>query len=72
MIPAVGMVTIGVLAMLAINLSSDSFAPQSSLAWLVAALPVVLFLVGLALLVSRPEPSPGAREAKATRLRKAA
>ena len=36
MIPAVGMVTIGVLAMLAINLSSDSFAPQSSLAWLVA------------------------------------
>jgi hypothetical protein len=72
MIPAVGMLTIGVLAMLAINLSSDSFAPQSSLAWLVAALPVVLFLVGLALLVSRPEPSPGAREAKATRLRKAA
>jgi hypothetical protein len=72
MIPAVGMVTIGVLAMVAINLSSDSFAPQSSLAWLVAALPVVLFLIGLVLLVSRPEPSPGASEAKAMRLRKAA
>ena len=72
MIPAVGMVTIGVLAMLAIALSSDSFVPQSPLAWLVAALPLVLFLIGLVLLVSRPEPSPDGREAVAAHVRKAA
>jgi hypothetical protein len=71
MIPAVGMVTIGVLATLALVLSGVDFAPQSPLAWLVAALPLILLIVGLVLLQSRPRPSPGA-SAQAMRTRKAA
>jgi len=73
MIPAVGMVTIGVLATLALVLSGADFAPQSPLAWLVAVLPLILLTVGLALLQSRPRPSPGAHAAaQARRTHKAA
>jgi hypothetical protein len=73
MIPAVGMVTIGLLATLALVLSRDSFAPQSLLAWLVAALPIILLVIGLVLLHSRPRPSSDAHaSAQAVRTRKAA
>ena len=73
MIPAVGMVTIGVLATLAIVLSGENFAPQSPLALLVAALPLILLMVGLVLLRSRPRPLPDAHaSAQAIRMRKAA
>jgi hypothetical protein len=54
------MVTIGVLATLAIVLSGENFAPQSPLALLVAALPLILLMVGLVLLRSRPRPLPKA------------
>jgi hypothetical protein len=73
MIPAVGMVTIGVLATLAILLGGDNFAPQSPLAWLVAALPLILLVVGLVLLRSWPRPIPDAHAgAQAMRTRTAA
>jgi hypothetical protein len=73
MIPAVGMVTIGVLATLALVLSGESFAPQSPLAWFVAALPLILLVIGLILLGSRPPSSPDAHAAAAAmRMRKAA
>jgi hypothetical protein len=60
MIPATAMITIGVLATLAIALSHASFAPQSPIAWIVAASPVVLLVVGLVLLLSRAAPVPAA------------
>jgi hypothetical protein len=73
MIPAVGMVTIGLLATLALRLSGESFAPQSPLAWFVAALPLILLLIGLILLRSRPRSSPDAHAAAAAmHMRKAA
>jgi hypothetical protein len=73
MIPAVGLVTIGVLATLALALGRDSFAPQSPLAWLIAALPLVLLAIGIVLLRSRPQASPDAHAtAQAIRMRKAA
>jgi hypothetical protein len=53
MVPAIGMVTIGVVGTLSLILDRANFAPQSALAWLVAATPSILFLVGLALLWSR-------------------
>ena len=72
-IPAVAMTTIGVLATLALVLSAGSFAPQSPLAWLIAGLPALLLVIGIALLLSRPRRSPtGDEEAVAIRLRKAA
>ena len=73
MIAAIGMVTIGVLATLALVLSGADFAPQSPLAWLVASLPLILLIVGLVLLQSRPPSSPDAHaSAQAMRTRKAA
>jgi len=72
-IPAIAMITIGVLAPLAMLLSSASFAPQSPLAWVVPASTLVLLLIGAALLLSRPASShDGKTEAAAARLRKAA
>lgn len=71
MIPAIAMITTGVLATLALWLSADSFAPQSPLAWMVAASPAVLFVAGTALLLSRPSPSPWRKDAAAA-MRKAA
>jgi peptidoglycan/LPS O-acetylase OafA/YrhL len=73
MIPAMGMVTIGVLATLALVLSREDFSPQSPFAWFVAALPLILLVIGLVLLRSRPRPSPDAHAAaQAMRMRKAA
>jgi hypothetical protein len=73
MIAAIGMMTIGVLATLGLVLSGVDFAPQSPLAWLVAALPLILLIVGLVLLQSWPPSSPDAHaSAQAMRTRKAA
>jgi glucose-6-phosphate-specific signal transduction histidine kinase len=73
MIAAIGMMTIGVLATLGLVLSGADFAPQSPLAWLVAALPLILLIVGLVLLQSWPPSSPDAHaSAQAMRTRKAA
>jgi hypothetical protein len=73
MIPATGMVTIGVLATLALVLGRGDFAPQSPLAWFVAVLPLILLAIGLTLLWSKPRPLPGAHaSAQAMRMRRAA
>jgi hypothetical protein len=53
MIPAIGLVTIGGVVMLAILLGRADFAPQTLMAWLMAATPLVLFIVGAAILASR-------------------
>jgi hypothetical protein len=71
MVPAIGMVTIGVVGTLSLILDRANFAPQSAAAWLVAATPPVLFLVGLALLWSRPD-QPDKRTSSAMKMRKAA
>jgi hypothetical protein len=53
-IPATGMVTIGAVVMLAFALGRADFAPRTTLAWLVAASPLVLFAAGAAILLARP------------------
>jgi hypothetical protein len=58
MVPAVGMITIGVLATLSIALSFECFTPQSPLAWGVAGSPILLLVIGLALLFLRPSGPP--------------
>jgi len=40
-------------------LDRADFAPQSAGAWLTAATPLLLLLIGLALLISGPSPSAG-------------
>ena len=60
LVPAVGMATIGILGTLSLVLDRADFAPQSAGAWLTAATPPLLLLIGLALLISRPSPSAGA------------
>jgi len=73
MIPAIAMVTIGVLATLALVLGRGDFVSQSPLAWFVAALPLIMLVIGLTLLWSKPRPLPGAHaSAQAMRMRKAA
>jgi hypothetical protein len=53
MVPAIGMVTIGIVGTLSLMLDRASFAPQSGAAWVVAATPPTLLVVGIALLLSR-------------------
>ncbi len=53
-VPAIGMVTVGIVGTLSLILDHVTFAPQSIAAWAVAATPPVLFLIGAALLMSRP------------------
>ena len=60
LVPAVGMATIGILGTLSLVLDRADFAPQSAGAWLTAATPPLLLLIGLTLLISRPSPSAGA------------
>ncbi len=57
MVPAIGMVTIGIFGTLSLILDRATFAPQSGGAWLIAATPPVLLMVGIALLLSRPSTS---------------
>jgi hypothetical protein len=52
-IPAIGMCTIGVVVLAAFALGHADFAPRTTLAWIVAATPVVLFAAGAAILLSR-------------------
>jgi hypothetical protein len=56
MVPAIGMITIGVVGTLSLVLDKASFLPQSGAAWFIAATPALLFAIGLALLWSRPTP----------------
>jgi len=72
MVPAIGMVTIGIFGTLSLILDRANFAPQSVAAWLVAATPPMLCLVGLALLWSRPADQPDKRTSSAMKMRKAA
>jgi hypothetical protein len=60
LVPAVGMATIGILGTLSLVLDRADFVPQSIGAWLTAATPPLLLLIGLALVMSRPSPSAGA------------
>lgn len=53
-VPAVGMVTIGFTGTLAMVLEQASFLPGSVLAWLVAATPPTLLVVGALILLLRP------------------
>jgi hypothetical protein len=53
MVPAIGMVTIGVVGTLSLVLDCANFAPHSAAAWIVAATPPILLVVGMALLRSR-------------------
>jgi hypothetical protein len=55
-VPAIGMITIGIFGTLSLILDRATFAPQSGAAWLIAATPLMLLLVGTALLWSRPSP----------------
>lgn len=52
--PAAGFVTIGILAMLAMGLEIDDLRPASPVAWLVAATPLLLLLIGARLLTLHP------------------
>jgi hypothetical protein len=71
-VPAIGMVTIGIVGTASLLLDRSLFAPQSPAAWAVAATPLVLLVVGLALLWSRRSVLPGARTTGAMAKRKAA
>ncbi len=55
-VPAVGMVTIGFTGTLAMVLEQANFLPGSVLAWLVAATPPTLLVVGALILLLRPKP----------------
>ena len=48
MVPAIGMITIGVVGTLSLVLDKASFLPQSGAAWFIAATPAMLFAIGLA------------------------
>jgi hypothetical protein len=72
MVPAIGMVTIGIVGTLSLILDCATFAPQSGAAWLVAATPPILLLVGVALLWSKPREQPDKRISGAMKMRKAA
>lgn len=71
MVPAIGMVTIGIVGTLSLILDCATFAPQSGAAWLVAATPPILLLVGVALLWSKPSES-DKRTSGAMKMRNAA
>lgn len=53
-VPATGMVTIGLVVFIALVLSRADFAPATWMGWLVAATPVILLATGAAILASKP------------------
>jgi hypothetical protein len=53
-VPAVGMVTIGLVVVIAIALGWADFAPRTKIGWLVASTPLVLFFVGAWILAAKP------------------
>jgi hypothetical protein len=53
-VPALGMVTVGIVVLLALFLGRADFAPQTAMSWLVAATPLVLLTAGVAILASWP------------------
>jgi len=54
LVPATGLVTIGLVVFIALVLSRADFAPTTWIGWLVAASPVLLFVAGAAILATRP------------------
>jgi len=72
MVPSIGMVTIGVVGSSSLVLDCANFAPQSGAAWLVAATPPILFVVGAALLWSKPKEELDKRTSGAMKMRKVA
>lgn len=52
-IPAVGMCTIGIVMLAAFALGHADLSPRTTLAWIVASTPVVLFAAGATILLSR-------------------
>jgi len=54
MIPAVGLITAGIGVMLAFGLGHSDFDVSSTLGGLVAFTPIILFVVGIVILVSKP------------------
>jgi hypothetical protein len=72
MVPAIGMVTIGIVGTMSLMLDCATFAPQSGAAWLVAATPPILLIVGAALLWSKPREQLDKRTTGAMKMRKAA
>jgi hypothetical protein len=57
-IPAVGLVTVGVAANIAFIVGHDDFALKSLIGWAVAATPTVSLLVGTAVLAAKPRLAP--------------
>jgi hypothetical protein len=53
-IPAVGLVTVGLMANLAFIVGHDDFAPKSLIGWAVASTPTLSLLVGAAVLAAKP------------------
>ncbi len=53
-VPATGMITIGLVVFIALVLSRADFEPISWIGWLVAASPVILFAAGAVILASKP------------------
>jgi hypothetical protein len=66
-VPAVGMVTIGIVGTLSLVLDRANFVPQSAAAWAVAATPSILFLIGAALLLLQPRGDAANRSAGRSR-----
>lgn len=53
-VPATGMITIGLVVFIALVLGRADFAPTTWIGWLVAATPIILFAMGLTILASKP------------------
>lgn len=53
-VPATGMITIGLVVLVALVLSRADFAPTTWFGWLVAATPLILFSAGATILASKP------------------
>jgi hypothetical protein len=54
MVPATGMITIGLVVFIALVLSRADFAPATWIGWVVASTPLILFAAGAAILASKP------------------
>jgi hypothetical protein len=53
-VPATGLITIGLVAIVALVLSRADFAPATWIGWVVAGSPLALFAAGAAILASKP------------------
>jgi hypothetical protein len=53
-VPATGMLTLGVAMVAACLLGQAYFGPKTVIAWFISATPVLLFVVGVIIIASRP------------------